>query len=201
MLIIKPSAELIWMTPNALQTIEAAGRTCYKSQAKITEESAEDFVAKITRSGHHSVLEHAAASFRFICDRGVTHELVRHRVASYSQESTRYCNYTKNKFDGQIKVIEPPFRKEGSSLVWIDIVEKIEKAYLSLVELGEKPQMARSVLPNCLKTEIVMTCNFREWLHVFALRVKGTTGVPHPQIKEAIGLAQEILHEQCPTVF
>jgi len=201
MIIVKPSAELIWITPNALQIIEAAGRTCYKSETKITDESAVKFVAKITKSGHHSVLEHASASFRFVCDRGVTHEMVRHRLAAYSQESTRYCNYGKYKFGGQIRVIEPPFKYEVSNAEWREIIEDIEMAYKTMLARGEKPQIARSILPNCLKTEIVMTCNFREWLHVFALRVDGKTGVPHPQIKEIMNIAQKILRVECPAIF
>lgn len=201
MIIVKPSAELLWITPNGAQVIEAAARTCYKSECKITEKSAVKFIAKIVKSGHHSVLEHASASFRFVCDRGVTHEMVRHRLASYSQESTRFCNYSKSKFGGEMKVIEPPFENKQSLIIWEDIVARVEYSYMRLLELGESPQMARSVLLNCLKSEIVMTCNFREWLHVFALRVDGTTGTPHPQIKEVMGAAQKILIEKCPAVF
>lgn len=201
MIIVKPSAELLWITPNATQTIELAGRTCYKSEDKITPDSAAKFVSKIMKSGHHSVIEHASASVRFVCDRGVTHEMVRHRLASYSQESTRYCNYGKDKFGGQIKVIRPPFRDPMSYEVWEETIRSLERTYLDLLHLGESPQMARSVLPNCLKTEIIMTCNFREWLHVFALRVKGVTGIPHPQIKEVMGIAKELLGRACPAIF
>jgi thymidylate synthase (FAD) len=199
-IIVKPSAELLWITPNAEQMIELGGRTCYKSEDKITPDSAIKFVKKIRSLQHHSVLEHGVASFKFVCDRGVTHEMVRHRLASYSQESTRYCNYSKCKFGGEIKVIEPPFKKPESIVVWEAITGRIEYAYMKLLEFGESPQMARSILPNCLKTEIVMTCNFREWLHVFALRSSKNKRA-HPQIREVMDIAQDILIEQCPAIF
>jgi len=199
-IIEQPSAKLLWITPNAEQMIELSGRTCYKSEDKITPDSAIKFVKKIRSLQHHSVLEHAAASFKFVCDRGVTHELVRHRLASYSQESTRYCNYGKRKFGGQIRVIEPPFKLDKSQEEWEFVCERIEEAYLRLLKWGESPQMARSVLPNCLKTEIVMTCNFREWLHVFALRSSENKRA-HPQIQEIIDMARHILIEKCPGVF
>jgi len=201
MIIVEPSAELLWITPNAEQVIEAAGRTCYKSEDKITPDSAAKFIRMIMKSGHHSVIEHASASIRFVCDRGVTHEMVRHRLAAYSQESTRYCNYGKTKFAGQIKVIEPPFRDARKSrTVWEAAVLAVEHAYLSLIELGEKPQIARSVLPNCLKTEIVMTCNFREFCHVFELRTSANQRA-HPQIREVMDMACRILIRECPTIF
>lgn len=200
MIIVKPSAELLWITPNAERMIELSGRTCYKSEDKMTPESAVKFVKKIKSLQHLSVLEHASASFKFVCDRGVTHEMVRHRLASYSQESTRYCNYSKSKFGGEMKVIEPPFKNKKSLIVWLDIIARVEYSYMRLLELGEPPQMARSVLTNCLKSEIVMTCNFREWLHVIALRSSANPRA-HPQIIEVIDMAEEILIEKCPAVF
>lgn len=200
MIIVRPSAELLWITPNAERMIELSGRTCYKSEDKMTPESSEKFVRKIRSLQHLSVLEHAVASFKFVCDRGVTHEMVRHRLASYSQESTRYCNYSKCKFDGQIKLIEPPFKHASSTEEWKDVMEIIELTYLHLIKSGESPQIARSILPNCLKTEIVMTCNFREWLHVIALRSSDNKRA-HPQIIEVIDMAREILMEKCPAVF
>jgi len=200
MLIVKPSATLVWITPNPEQVIEAAGRTCYKSEDKITPSSAVKFVKKIKDMGHWSVLEHGSASFRFVCDRGVTHEMVRHRLAAYSQESTRYCNYGKTKFGGQVKFIEPPLQTEDGASVWKNACEQAEAAYLMLLQIGESPQIARSVLPNCLKTEIVMTCNFREWLHVFSLRTSENPRA-HPQIQEIMNDAQETLRAHCPAVF
>ncbi len=166
-----------------LKRIETAGRTCYKSEDLITENSAVDFVERILKSGHHSVIEHTNITVRFICDRGITHELVRHRLASYSQESTRYANYSKNKFGREITVIKPLFWAENSMEYkqWITSMEQAEQAYLNLINMGAKPEQARSVLPNSLKTEIVMTCNVREWRHVLNLRCSSRA---HPQIRE-----------------
>lgn len=201
MKIIKPSVELLWITPNAEQMIERSGRICYQSCEKITDDSAAKFVDKINKLGHHSVLEHGVASIKFITDRGVTHELVRHRMASYSQESTRYCSYNKDKFGGELSFIEPPFKTEAERAEWVDTCEIIEWSYLYLLnKCKTKPEIARAILPNCLKTEIVMTANFREWLHVIALRSSRNKGA-HPQIKEIIDMAEEILAKECPSIF
>lgn len=180
---VKPSAKLEWSTHNALQVIERAGRTCYKSEEKITDDSAERFVRGIIKSGHESVIEHAVASFRFVCDRGVTHELVRHRIASFSQESTRYCNYSGSKFGGHITIIHP----EGLTTEQIQRREKhfdeVQALYEAELAEGIKPQIARGVLPTCLKTEIVCTMNFREWRHTLKLR---TSPAAHPQIAQVM---------------
>jgi thymidylate synthase (FAD) len=196
--IVKPSVELIYITPDALQIIERAGRVCYKSEEKITAGTATEFVRKILRMGHTSVIEHAVASMRFICDRGVTHEMVRHRLASYSQESTRYCNYAKDKFGSEITVIEPAFDNDEQRAEWVAAMEASERCYLNLLEKNASPQMARSVLPNSLKTEIVMTANLREWRHFFALRCDGAA---HPQMREVADMAREILAAEIPEVF
>lgn len=198
MIVVTPSADLLSITRDAEKLLEKAGRTCYKSEDKITDDSAARFINMICNRNHASVLEHASASFRFVCDRGVTHEMVRHRLAAFSQESTRYCNYGKGKFQGQIKVIEPPLKSEKGRQIWTRAMKDIETAYLGLLDNGESPEMARSVLPNCLKTEIVMTCNFREWLHVFHVR---TSAAAHPQIVEVMKMAQNILRKECPAVF
>jgi len=204
--IIQPSVELLSITPNASKLIELAGRTCYKSEEKITECSADPFVEKIAHVyKHESVLEHATATFRIITDRGISHELVRHRLASYSQESTRYVNYGNEKNGGGINVIEPPGLQDespegynGSRIVWQAAMRLAEDAYLKLIALGVKPQIARSVLPTCTKTEVIMTANFREWLHVIKMR---TAENAHPQIREVIGKVQEILAGECPVLF
>jgi thymidylate synthase (FAD) len=168
-----------------LKRIERAGRTCYKSEDKITTESAEKFVRHIIALGHESVLEHEKITVRVICDRGVTHEIVRHRIASYSQESTRYCNYSKEKFGKQITFVMPSFWNQPENhdklAIWISAMEYAENAYFNLLHLGASPQEARSVLPNSLKTEIVMTMNIREWRHFFRLR---TSTAAHPQMAE-----------------
>lgn len=178
-----------------LNKIERAGRTCYKSEDKISVDSSKQFIKKIMRIGHESVIEHEKITVRIICDRGVTHEIVRHRIASYSQESTRYCNYSNNKFGSEITVIEPSFWDKNSKKdkmkydTWKEALIKAEEAYLKLIELGATPQEARSVLPNSLKTEIVVTMNIREWRHFFKLR---TSKAAHPQMQE---IARPILDE------
>lgn len=176
-----------------LKNLERAGRTCYKSEEKVSEDSAKIFVKKIIEMGHETILEHEKITVRIICDRGVTHEIVRHRIASYSQESTRYCNYGSEKFGGEITVIEPCFWvTEGAwhdiknenvpkREIWKKAMEFAEESYLKLLKLGVSPQEARSVLPNSLKTEIVMTANLREWRHFFRLRCSPKA---HPQMRE-----------------
>ncbi len=187
MKMIAPSHEILNMQDgeSILKRIELAGRTCYKSEDRITPDSAKGFVKRILDSGHHSVIEHINITVRFICDRGVSHELVRHRLASYSQESTRYANYSKDNFGSEIIVIKPLFWSEDSPEYreWLKAMETAEQAYMRLIELGVSPEQARSVLPNSLKTEIVMTCNIREWRHVFNLRCSRTA---HPQMREII---------------
>ena len=162
-----------------LKNIERAGRTCYKSEDKITSDSSKKFVAMIIKSGHDSVIEHEKVTVRVICDRGVTHEFVRHRIGSYSQESTRYCNY---KSKG-IKFIKPLFFEEDSEKykLWQKAMENTADIYNLLIASGATPQEARSVLPNSLKTEIVVTFNLREWKHFFRLRCSKKA---HPQMRE-----------------
>ena len=199
---VSPSYKILFMPDpvTILKNIEIAGRTCYKSEDRITEESAAGFVDRILKSGHHSVIEHVNLTVRFICDRGVTHELVRHRLASYSQESTRYANYAKEKFGSEITVIKPPFWNEDSAeyQTWLAAMEYAEKAYLNMIEMGARPEQARSVLPNSLKTEIVMTCNVREWRHVFKLRCSKAA---HPQIRELLMPLLQELGEKIPVLF
>lgn len=148
-----------------LKRIEPAGRICYKSEDRITDESAENFVRMLIERGHESVLEHESITVRFVCDRGVSHEIVRHRIASFSQESTRYCNYSGNRFGNQITFIKPCFLDEGTGgyKLWKQAMFVAEKEYFELLNWGCTPQEARSVLPNSTKTEIVMTANLREW--------------------------------------
>lgn len=183
-----------------LKRIEKAGRTCYKSENRTTEESAENFVRMLIERGHESVLEHASITVRFICDRGISHEIVRHRIASFSQESTRYCNYSGNRFGSGLTVIKPCFLKEetGAYAAWLTAVNLANIAYSDMLAEGCTPQEARSVLPNSTKTEIVMTANLREWRHFLKLR---TAKAAHPQMRE---LTVPLLHElqrQIPVVF
>ena len=166
-----------------LKQIERSGRTAYKSENLITEDSAEKFIKMIIKNGHLSVIEHFSLTVRIICDRGVSHEIVRHRLASYTQESTRYCNYSEGKFGRELTVIKPCFWNDNDKkyLVWKKTLEEIERSYNELIKLGANPQEARSILPNSLKTEIVMTMNLREWRHFFELR---TSEAAHPQMRE-----------------
>lgn len=202
MKVISPSYEILSMPEGGsiLKQIELAGRTCYKSEDRITVDSAKGFVERILSSGHHSVIEHVNITVRFICDRGVTHELVRHRLASYSQESTRYANYSKEKFGSEITLIKPLFWQESSPeySVWLETMEQLEKAYFKLIEIGASPEQARSVLPNSLKTEIVMTCNLREWRHVFSLRCSPAA---HPQMRQIMLPLLADFHKRIPVLL
>jgi len=183
-----------------LKNIEEAGRICYKSEHLITDDSAEKFVARILKSGHESVIEHEKITAHIICDRGVSHEIVRHRIASYSQESTRYCNYAKDKFDNEITFIKPFFWAEDSESykIWLETMQTIEIAYMKMIEAGAKPEEARSLLPNSLKTEIVMTMNVREWRHFFKLR---THGASHPQMRELACPMLDYFKSVVPVIF
>lgn len=176
-----------------MASIERAGRTCYKSEGNITDGSAEKFIKAILSRHHESVIEHEKITVRFITDRGVTHEMVRHRIASFSQESTRYCNYSGDRFGNELIFIEPCFWKSDEDKrkreIWEKSLAEIEKSYFELIENGARPEEARSILPNSLKTEIVMTMNLREWRHYFKMRCDKAA---HPQIRE---LSRELLRE------
>lgn len=278
MKLIKPSFE-IWNQPTGLEgvykQIEKVGRVCYKSEDKMTEDSAKPFVDRMIKSGHGAMLEHGTVylyckadednnpledyfhnpyskaiwigqgkyadvyvttnmrvlvehnclddlkylcepteyhakrtTVHFVCDRGVSHEFVRHRVMSFAQESTRYCNYSKDKFGNEITFIKPCFlddsklalygpyhtviRDKSPESIFIASLNNAEKDYIDLIDLGWKPQEARAVLPNALKTELVMTGFASDWNHFFDLRARGTTGAPHPQAKE---LAEPLMKE------
>lgn len=176
-----------------LKRIEKAGRTCYKSEDRVTAESAENFVRTLIERGHESVLEHENITVRFICDRSISHEIVRHRLASYSQESQRYVRY-----NGDIEFINPRMPNAKAYEAWQELCERAEETYKELLSYGVQPQQARSVLPNSTKTEIVMTANLREWRHFLKLR---TSKAAHPQMRE---LTVPLLHElqrQIPVVF
>lgn len=181
-------------------SIERYARICYKSEDKIRREPNEKFLSALLRSGHESVIEHEKITLMFVTDRGVTHEVVRHRVGSYSQESTRYCNYSQDKYGNEITVIEPYYyrKRPEEYALWKEACSLAEKKYFALLEKGSTPQEARSVLPNSLKTEIAVTYNIREWRHF--LRLRCGQGA-HPQIKEiAIPLLLE-LQKRLPVLF
>jgi len=204
MKIIQPSFEILDPTGSKagvemLQRIERAGRTCYKSEDKITNDSAEKFVKNVIIRGHESVIEHEKITVRIICDRGVSHEIVRHRLASYSQESTRYCYYGSDKFGGELTFIDPSeafnWIKDGSKecnrlwCIWEDSMQQAEANYFELIGYGAKPEEARDVLPNSIKTELVMTANIREWRWFF---IKRTPREAHPQMRQ---IARPMLRE------
>ena len=186
-----------------LKHIERCARVCYKSEDRITDGSAEKMVAALIRSGHEAMLEHYSFTVKFICDRGVSHELVRHRIASFAQESSRYCCYAKDKFGKELTFINPCFWEPDSDNYarWFHEMDESEKTYLAMIENGATPEQARDILPTSIKTEIVMTANLREWRHFFKLRAEGVTGKPHPQMLEiTIPLLKE-LKQKVPVVF
>jgi len=216
MLLVKPSVEILAIPNVPLQIIELAGRTCYKSEDKITEDSNIKFVKGIISRNHLAVIEHVSATVKFICDRGVSHEIVRHRIASYCQESTRYCDYV----DGNIAFVIPPWldrllpglaisstdddalesilEDSNEESLWLFGMQQAENTYKKLREFGWSPQQTRAVLPNSLKTEVVMTANLREWRTFFELR---TAAAAHPQMREvAIPLLHK-MNEAIPVVF
>lgn len=211
---------------DALKSIELAARTCYKSEENITEESAKKLVKNLIESNHDAMLEFYDVTVKFTCDRGVSHELVRHRMASYAQESTRYCNYSKDKFNNQLVFVMPSWcnmpeckiecsyqynyfggeEKKGAAYFtrpkvsgdlntasqtfnWIDSIDYAEYMYFKLLKQGLRPEQARAVLPNSLKTEIVMKANLREWRHFFKLRCAKAA---HPDMRY---LAIELLKQ------
>lgn len=202
MKIIKPSYNIEgYFNPETImKTIEAAGRTCYKSEGKIGDGTAEKFIRNVIKRGHESVLEHEKITVRIICDRGITHEIVRHRIASFSQESTRYCNYANDKFGNELTFIEPLFFEEGTEKYdyWKAAMAMAENFYFHLLDEGAKPEEARSVLPNSLKTEIVVTMNIREWRHFFKLR---TSPAAHPQMREIANMILKDFKEKLPVLF
>lgn len=211
MKLIRPSYEILTPLDGAgiLKNIEAIGRVCYKSEALIKEGSAEKLVQKLIDSKHESVLEHAYMTVKFICDRGVSHELVRHRIASFTQESTRYCNYSKDGFGNELTFILPPWVSDADisrmsidpargAEIWYEAMLDAEGAYLGLLRLGWKPEQARDVLPVSVKTEIVVTANLREWRTIFAQRAAKTA---HPQMRELMVPLLAELKSAVPVMF
>lgn len=202
MKIIQPSVEFITPIDGKviLSRIEQCGRVCYKSEDLINDGSAVAFCRGIINRGHEAVLEHCSFTVKFICDRGVSHEIVRHRLAAYCQESTRYCNYSTGKFGGEITVIKPCYLEEGTEAYerWKRACDAAEEAYFDLLDIGLTAQEARAVLPNSLKTEVCMTANIREWRHFFKLRCAPAA---HPQMREVATQLLEAVHEKIPVLF
>ena len=202
MKIIEPYFEILKMAdPDEIYNhLELAARNCYKSEEHIAEGKTEEFLQRILKSGHESVIEHISISVRIVCDRGVLAELTRHRLASFSVESTRYANYSKDKFGSEITVIKPFFWQENSLQYqeWEEAMKASEKAYMNLIQSGAKAQEARSVLPNSLKTDIIITANIREWLHIFNLRCSKAS---HPQMRQIMLPLLDEFNKRLPVLF
>ena len=197
-----------------LKHIEKIGRVCYKSEGNITEdgESAKKFVKMLINRGHEAMIEHSSLSVKFVVDRGISHELVRHRIASFAQESTRYVNYSLDKFGNEINVIDirngiildNKMKNMDARTIeliineWLLAMEDAEKHYMKMIELGATPQIARSVLPNSTKTEITITADYREWRNFFKLRVPNTA---HPQMREVTMPLLNELKSMLPIIF
>lgn len=202
MRIVEPKVEIITeLNGNEiLKHLEKAGRVSYKSENKITKDSAKNFIPAIIKSGHESVIEHFNITVKFTTDRGISHQIVRHRIASYTMESMRYCNYTKEKFCKEISVIKPIDIHENTPEYenWMRAMMCAETAYFTLINDGCNPQVARSVLPTCTKTELVTTMNLREWRHFIKLR---SSKAAHPDIRFlAIDLLKQF-KEKMPVIF
>lgn len=205
MTIIDPSFTWLGNAPDGdqmLANIAAAGRVCYQSESKSDDAA---FVRKRIKQGHESILEHEKISVRIICDRGVSHELVRHRIASYSQESTRYCNYSKGKFGSELTFIRPYWddRSISAEMIrlracWQEACLNAEWSYKKMIDAGCTPEAARAVLPNCLKTEVVMTANLREWRHFFKLRCAPAA---HPDMRIVANMLLTAFKDVVPVVF
>ncbi len=197
-----------------LKHIERIGRVCYKSEDRITEdgESAKKFVKMLIDRGHEAMIEHSSLSVRFTVDRGVSHELVRHRIASFAQESTRYVNYSLDRYGNEINVIhiekgitlDKKMNNMDANTIaavieeWERAMEDAEKHYMKMIELGATPQIARTVLPSSTKTELVITANYREWRAFFKLRISATA---HPQMREITIPLLEELKKRLPVIF
>lgn len=231
--IMSPDISHPYIVQDIYSHLEAVGRVCYKGKYQITDGGSEEFIKRLIANQHTAMLEHAGMTVVFTVDRGISHELVRHRIASFAQESTRYCNYSKDKFGNEITVVEPVFFKDisedakqtvrevmdgepvgrsemfedGISDViqqyanWYSSCRKAEKNYFRMLKNGATSEQARDILPTSLKTEIVVTANFREWRHIFDLRAAGITGKPHPQMREVMVPLLKECAEKMPVLF
>jgi len=185
MIVVPASAKIFTATPQLEELVEQIGRVCWKSEDRIKPGSAKTFIETLKSKKHESVLEHGAITVHIVCNRGVSHEFVRHRIASYSQESTRYCNYSKEKFGQELTYIDPrpgfPTMTADDFAVWVEDMTDNERRYMAKIARGWSPQQARGVLAHDVKTEFYITANPRVWRHVFQVR---TDGAAHPQMCE-----------------
>lgn len=204
--IVKPGFEVItdlsneYATDKIINNIERIARTCYKSEDKITEDSAEKLIKNLLKSGHEAMLEHESITVKFICSRATSHQLVRHRMASFAQESQRYCNYSKDKFSRNVTFVAPRWydATNYASVVWRLAMENAEQKYFDLLNYGMKPEQAREVLPNSTKTEVVVTANLREWRHILKLR---TADDADPEIRALMRDLCMVFQKSIPYVF
>ncbi len=180
--------------------LELCIRNCYKSEDKITPDSAEKMIQKIIELGHEAMLEHFSITVRLITDIGVYKDLTRHRIASFAIESTRYCNYAKGKFGSEITVIEPPELIPGTEAynIWFSTMQQIERAYNDLAALGYKADVCRMLLPHSVKASVIMTANIREWRHIFKLR---TAKAAHPTVQKTMKILLQTFKEHLPVLF
>ena len=188
----------------AYRIISEAMSNCYRAELNATPKTPQEMVEKAIRIGHYSVVEHVSVSVDIICDRGVTHELVRHRLASYSQESTRYCNYSGDKFGRELTFIYPSWTHIPEAMdsrkyaIWEDALRIAEVRYMEMLDAGATPQEARAVLPNSLATKIAMTANLREWAHIFKLRCDLPA---HPDMRQVMKMIMFAMLDLYPSVF
>jgi thymidylate synthase (FAD) len=198
MKIISPSVNINQeeLSHSKLISVERYARTCYKSEMK---DNNQVFLKTLIQNGHESVIEHEKVTVTFIVDRGISNQIIRHRIASYSQESTRYCNYSSDKFSNEITVIEPFYYPKNTNEfhIWESTCKSCENAYMRLCSIS-KPEEARSVLPTSLKTELVTTYNFREWRHFFSLRCSKKS---HPQMRQVTIPLLLIFKDRFPALF
>lgn len=178
--------------------VESA-RLCYRSENSVFGADS-NLLKSCVKNGHWTPIEMSQVKVRFVCDRGISHELVRHRLASFNQESTRYCNYSKDKFGNEITVVKPIMLDENSMeyYIWVKQCESAEKAYFDMLDLGVRPETARSVLPTSLSTTIDIQANLREWYHIFNLRIDRNA---HPDMRYMMhGVLMELTQDY-PEIF
>lgn len=200
--IVSPKVEI--MTPidgvYICKFLEQCARNCYKSEGSITDESYKSMLLKLIELGHTAMLEHFSITAKLTCDVGVYKDLTRHRCASYAIESTRYCNYSKDKFGNEITVIKPCNLEEGSEEynAWLKCMQSIEDTYNKMASLGCKPDQMRMILPHSTKADVVFSANIRELRHVFNLRC---AKFAHPSVQEIMKMYLTELHNQIPILF
>lgn len=200
MILVQPKIEVENYNPiQIMKNIERACRTCYRSEDLITEESYKKLLKNCINRGHESVLEHEKITVRMVCDVGVYKDLTRHRFGSFSIESTRYCNYSKDKFSNEIKFIEPVFFWDLEKMkIWMDTMYEIEKQYMKMAAAGCTPDEMRMILPHSTAAEVTMTANIREWRHILDLRTKKMT---HPAIRQLLIPLLLKFKEDMPELF